>query len=117
MTTLLLRSCKRISFVVRDGYTGQVMNRYRLSLQGSDNALKHGVTPREIWELLEADGRLFIPVGERSRFVVGQTLAGRWIGFLAQESDTDDVWDIVAARPLHEQEIKQARQVRGDHDA
>lgn len=93
------------------------MNRYRLSLQGSDNALKNGVTPREIWQVLEGDRRLFVPVGERSRFVAGQTSSGRWIGFLAQEADTDDVWDIVAARPLDEQEIKQARQARGDQDA
>jgi protein-L-isoaspartate O-methyltransferase len=80
--------------------------------------MEHGITPRELWELLDSDGRLFVPVGERSRFVVGQLGSGRWIGFLAQEAeDQDEVWDIVAARQLDQQEISQVRRARGDRDA
>ena len=91
---------------------------YRLTLQGADNALEHGITPRDLWQILETDRRLFVPVGQRSRFVVGQLASGRWIGFLAQEADdADDVWDIVAARELDEQEIQQVRRARGDRDA
>jgi hypothetical protein len=94
-----------------------VRSGYRLTLWGAENALQHDMTPRDLWQVLESDGRLFVPVGERSRFVVGQLASGRWIGFLAQEADEeDDVWEIVAARELDEQEIRQVRRVRGDRD-
>jgi hypothetical protein len=99
-------------------YPGLVRSIYRLTLQGADNAMEHGVTPRDLWQIIESTGRLFVPVGEQSRFVVGQLESGRWIGFLAQEADAeDDVWEIVAARELDEQEIKQVRRARGDRDA
>lgn len=91
---------------------------YRLTLQGADDAMQHGISPRELWQVLESDRRLFVPVGERSRFVICELESGRWIGFLAQEAeDTDDVWEIVAARELGEAEVRQARRVRGDQDA
>ena len=91
---------------------------YRLTLHGADNAMEHGVTLLDLWQLLESDGRLFVPVGERSRFVVGRLPSGRWIGFLAQEAeDCDDVCDIIASREPYEQEIGQVRRARGDRDA
>ena len=93
-------------------------SRYRLTLEGADNAAAHGVSARELWQVLESDRRLYVPIGDRSRFVVGELEGGRWIGFLAQEADDqDDVWDIVAARELDDQETRQARRARGDHDA
>lgn len=75
--------------------------------------MEYGITPRDLWRILESNGRLFVSVGTRSRFVVGQLEEGRWIGFLAQEiDDEDDVWEIVAARELDEQEIDQVRRAR-----
>jgi hypothetical protein len=103
-----------ISIVIQ-GYSGEVGSLYRLTLPGVENALEHGVTPRELWRVLESDGRLFVPVGARSRFVVGQLESSRWIGFLAQEVDgEDDVWEIVAARELDEREVDQVRRLAQD---
>lgn len=91
---------------------------YNFTRAGLRNAGQYGITPRELWEVIGSTSRVFVPVGDRSRFVVGRTLAGRWLGFLAQESEHEaDVWDVVAARELDEQEITNARRVRGDRDA
>jgi hypothetical protein len=91
---------------------------YSFTRAGIANCEQHGITPREIWEVVASRQRMFVPVGHRSRLVAGRTDEGRWLGFLAQESDRQaDEWEIVAARELDDQEIKNVRQARGDHDA
>jgi hypothetical protein len=95
-----------------------VRGSYSFTRAGLVNCRQHGITPAEVWEVVNSDERVFLPVGIQSRLVAGQTRAGRWIGFLAREcAGEPDVWDIVAARGLGDNEIKNVRQMRGDHDA
>jgi hypothetical protein len=95
-----------------------VRGSYNFTRAGIENCRQRGITPAEVGEVVNSNDRVFLPVGAQSRLVAGQTGAGRWIGFLAQESPHEpDVWDIVAARELGDQEIKNVRHVRGDGDA
>ncbi|HET9657501.1 MAG TPA: hypothetical protein VFP72_19270 [Kineosporiaceae bacterium] len=87
---------------------------YNFTRAGIANAEQHGITALEVWEVLDSDRRLFSRVGERSMIVLGATEAARHLLVLVSESaDEPDVWDIVAAREMSQQEISQYWRARG----
>jgi hypothetical protein len=92
-----------------------VRGSYNLTRALLKNAADHGVEPGEVWEVISSERRLFVEVAEGRRLVVGQTLAGRWLGLLAEEvlDEGVGVWDITAARELREAEIESALKVLG----
>ena len=88
---------------------------YNLTRALLRNAADHGVEPREVWEVVSSERRLFVEVGQGRRLVVGQTLACRWLALLADEAVAEGagVWDITAARELDEAEIESALKALG----
>jgi uncharacterized DUF497 family protein len=91
-----------------------VRGSYNFTRAGIANAEQHGITTLEVWEVLDSDRRLFSRVRERSIIVLGATEAGRHLLVLVSEAaDEPDVWDIVAAREMSQQEISQYRRARG----
>lgn len=78
---------------------------YNFTPAGILNARQHGIQPHEVWELLESDLRVIIPVGAASRLFLGITDQGRSIAVLVQESDAEaDTWQVVAARETSDAE-------------
>lgn len=91
---------------------------YNLTAAGLRNAAQHGITPVEVFEVLDSRNRLFRRVGDQSMLVLGVTAAGRYLVILVGEADLEpDVWDVVAVREMGEQEIVSYRKVRGGSDA
>lgn len=87
---------------------------YNLTTAGLRNAEQYGIGAAEIFEVIDSGVRLFSRVGERSMLVLGPTIAGRLLVVLVTEADLEpDVWDVVAAREMHESEITAYRRVRG----
>jgi len=88
-------------------YPGQVKGNYNFTLAGLRNAEQHGITPAEVWQVLQADRRVIRSVGENSRVIVSSTDAGRYIAVMVQEDplDDEDTWDIVAARDLPDKDV------------
>ena len=81
------------------------MGEINLTRAGLLNAAQHGITPEEVWQIAGADNRVIHPVGEASRMILAYTRQGRGLAILVQESQLeDDVWDVVAAREMTEQE-------------
>jgi uncharacterized DUF497 family protein len=90
-----------------------VQGEYNITTAGFRNAQQHGITPLEIFEVLDCDVRLFRRVGDQSMVVAGPTNAGRHLVILVTEADLEpDVWDIVAAREMSDQEITSYRKAR-----
>lgn len=86
---------------------------YNLTTAGLRSAADHEVTALELFEVLDSQGRLFGRVGDQSMLVLGVTSTGRHLVILVTEADLEpDVWDIVAAREMRDQEITNYRQVR-----
>jgi hypothetical protein len=91
-----------------------VRGNYNFTRAGIANAAQRGITPLEVWEVLDGGRRLFSRVGEQSMIVLGATDQGRHLLVLVSESDHEpDVWDIVAAREMNMPEISQFRRARG----
>lgn len=87
---------------------------YNFTHAGITNAAQHGIRTLEVWEVLDSDRRLFSRVGERSMVVLGATRVGRHLLILVREAESEpDVWDIVAAREMSQEEIGQFRRARG----
>lgn len=80
---------------------------YNFTLAGLRNAEQHGITPAEVWQVLQADRRVIRTFGENSRVIVGATDVGRYIAVMIQEdpNDDEDTWDIVAARDLPDRDV------------
>ena len=86
---------------------------YNITTAGFRNAQQHGITPREIFEVLDCDVRLFRRVGDQSMVIAGPTDTGRHLVILVTEADLEpDVWDIVAAREMSDPEITSYRKAR-----
>ena len=84
-----------------------------LTRAGLANAAQRGISPSELWEVIDSHERVITTVGEESRLIVGFTGSGRGIAVLVQESHLeDDVWDVVAARDLTEAEAIQVEAVQ-----
>ena len=91
---------------------------YNVTGAGLRNAAQYGITPAELFEVIDSDTRLFSRVGEQSMLVLGVTEAGRHLVILVTESDLEpDVWDLVAAREMSEREITGYQKIRGGNDA
>lgn len=91
---------------------------YNITTAGLRNAAQHGITPVELFEVIDSRTRLFSRAGDRSMLVLGTTPTGRYLVVLVTEADLEpDVWDIVAAREMTEQEITNYRTVQGGSDA
>ena len=79
-----------------------------LTRAGLVNAAQRGISPAEIWEVIDSHERVITTVGDTSRLIVGFTGARRGLAVLVQESHLeDDVWDVVAARDLTDAEVTQ----------
>lgn len=90
-----------------------VRGEYNLTTAGFRNSQQHGITPLEIFEVLDSGARLFKRVGDQSMVVAGPTEAGRHLLILVTEADLEpDVWDIVAAREMTQPEINSYLKVR-----
>jgi hypothetical protein len=95
-----------------------VRGEYNITAAGLRNAAQRGITPVELFEVIDSATRLFKRVGDASMLILGATEAGRHLVILATEADLEpDVWDIVTAREMTEQEITSYRKVRGGSDA
>jgi uncharacterized DUF497 family protein len=87
-----------------------VKGNYHFTRSGLLNANEHGITPDEVWQMLNSMSRVFRSLDEdddRSRVVIGVTETNRFIVVLVRESTDDELegWDIVAARDLPEEQI------------
>jgi hypothetical protein len=86
-----------------------VKGSYNFTRAGLLNADDHGITPDEVWQMLNSASRVFrsLDGDDRSRVVIGVTEAGRYIVVLVREDLDDDLesWDIVAARDLPEGQV------------
>ena len=92
---------------------GGVMGEINLTRAGLINAAQYGITPGELWEVIDSHDRVITTVGEESRLIVGFTSTGRGLAVLVQESHPeDDVWDVVAARDLTDREATQVETVQ-----
>lgn len=88
-------------------YRAGVKGNYNFTLAGLRNAEQHGITPAEVWQVLQADRRVIRTFGENSRVIVGVTDVGRYIAVMVQEdpNDDEDTWDVVAARDLPDKDV------------
>ena len=80
---------------------------YHFTRAGLLNADEHGITPDEVWQMLNSVSRIFRSLDDHSRVVIGVTEANRFIVVLVREDPDDELegWDIVAARDLPEEQI------------
>jgi hypothetical protein len=89
-----------------------VKGEINLTRAGLVNAAQHGITPGELWHVIDSHERVIHAVGEVSRLISGLTAAGRGLAILVQEAVLeDDVWDVVAARELTEHEATRLAEV------
>jgi hypothetical protein len=94
-----------------------VRGEYNITRAGLRNAAQYGITPVELFEVIDSSTRLFSRAGDRSMLVLGVTQAGRHLVILVTEASLEpDVWDIVAAREMAGQEIASYRKVQGGSD-
>jgi uncharacterized DUF497 family protein len=91
---------------------------YNFTGAGLRNADQRGITPAEVFEIIDSTARLFSRAGDQSMLILGVTTSGRHIVILGTEADLEpDVWDIVAARVMTDRETSNYRKVRGGNDA
>lgn len=91
-----------------------VGDRYSLTVEGLHNVGVYGVEPREVWEALHATRRLTRQVADDANAVFGVTGKGRYLVVLVVESaNTDNDWDIVAAREMYPDEMAMFDQYAG----
>jgi hypothetical protein len=94
-----------------------VQGQYNFTRAGLRNVEQRGITPVEVWEVIESGQRLFTPVGGTQKVIYGRTAHGRYLAVLVEEDEfEDDVWDVLAARELSDREIRQLRGVHGGGD-
>jgi hypothetical protein len=67
---------------VAAGSVGPVKGEINLTRAGLHNAAQHGISPAEIWEIVDAHERVIMPVGVASRLILGFTAAGRGVAVL-----------------------------------
>jgi hypothetical protein len=95
-----------------------VRGEYNITTAGLRNAAQNGLTPAELFEVIDSRGRMFSRVGDASMLILGVTSIGRHVMILVTEADLEpDVWDIVAAREMTKQEITNYHKVQGGSDA
>lgn len=93
-----------------------VRGNYNFTRAGLRNAEQHGITPKEVWEMLSSTKRLFRAVegDDHARVIIGATDAGRYIVVMVQEDPNDEPgsWDVVAVRELPEAQVAVYEQIR-----
>ncbi|HEX6501038.1 MAG TPA: hypothetical protein VF054_18710 [Micromonosporaceae bacterium] len=81
-------------------------NRYSFTADGLHNIAVYAIEPGEVWEALHSSRRLTRQLDDDANAVFGVTSKGRYVVvFVVQSRDTDNDWDVVAARDLYPDEI------------